>query len=242
MLHHRCANFRDLGRQRAAIRIAEHQARGTAVRGGLEGGQRVLRGVLVAIEKVLRIVDHLAAVLYQMGHGVADHRLVFRHRGAQDFGDLQFPAFSENRHHRRLRLQQQPHLRILFHCHTRPAGGTEGGQLGMLELQVFRLAEELDVLGIRARPAAFDVVDAEFVKPLRDPQLVEAGKLESFPLRAIAQGRVVEKYRFGTHSGGSAEARSVLQNGQGGRVPRCSATLAGATRLRFRVLVASRYS
>ena len=56
--------------------------------------------------------------------------------------------------------------------------------------------------GIGARPAAFDVVDAERVEALGDSQLVEAGKLESFALGAVAQGGVVEKYGFGAHRWG----------------------------------------
>jgi hypothetical protein len=55
------------------------------------------------------------------------------------------------------------------------AGGAEGGELGVLEFQLLRLAEKLHVFGIGARPAAFDVVDTEGIEPLGDAQLVEAG-------------------------------------------------------------------
>ncbi len=103
LLHH-LADLHDFGGQRAAVGIAEHEAGCPAFRRGHERGERVLGRVLVAIEKVLGIIDDLAAVLHQMGDRVADHRPVFLHRGAQDFGDLHLPAFSENGHHRRLRL------------------------------------------------------------------------------------------------------------------------------------------
>ena len=104
------ADLHDLGGQGAAVGIAEHEAGCAAFGRGFERGQRVLGRVLVAIEKVLGVIDHLAAVLHQMGHRVADHRAVFLDRGAQDFGDLHFPALAENRDHRRFRLQQQAHL------------------------------------------------------------------------------------------------------------------------------------
>jgi hypothetical protein len=52
--------------------------------------------------------------------------------------------------------------------------------------------EELDVLGIAARPAAFDVVHAEFVESLGNPQLVEDGERDSEALAAVAKRRVVD--------------------------------------------------
>ena len=65
----------------------------------------MLGRVLVTIEKVLRIIHDLAAVLDEVGDGVADHRLIFRHGGAKDFGNLQFPAFPENSDHWGLRFE-----------------------------------------------------------------------------------------------------------------------------------------
>ena len=134
---HRVADLHDFGRQRAAVGVAEHEAGGAAFRRGFEGGQRVLGRVLVAVEKMLGVIHHLAAVFHQMGHRVADHRAVFLHRGAQDFGDLHFPAFAENRDHRRLRFEQQAHLGVVLHRHIGAAGGTEGGELGVFELRGF---------------------------------------------------------------------------------------------------------
>src|SRR5690606_19341514 len=52
--------------------------------------------------------------------------------------------------------------------------------------------EEARVLRVRPRPAAFDVVDAEGVQPLRDGDLVGAGQVHVLPLRAVTQGGVVD--------------------------------------------------
>ena len=53
-------------------------------------------------------------------------------------------------------------------------------------------AEELGVLGVRARPAALDVADAEVVELPGDGQLVGDGEVQPLLLRAVAQGRVVD--------------------------------------------------
>ena len=47
-------------------------------------------------------------------------------------------------------------------------------------------------LGIRAGPAAFDVVHAEGVEPFGDPQLVRDREGDAFALRPVAEGRVVD--------------------------------------------------
>ena len=124
---------------------------------------------------MLGIIDHLAAVLHQMGHRIADHRPVFLHRGAQHFGDLHFPALAENGDHRRFRFEQHAHLRILLHRGIGAAGGAEGGEFGVLEFEVLGLAEKFDILRVGARPAAFDVIHAKRIEPARDAQFVEAG-------------------------------------------------------------------
>ncbi len=72
------------------------------------------------------------------------------------------------------------------------AGAAEGGDLRVLELELLRLAERLDVLGVGAGPAAFDVVHAEGVEPLRDAQFVGEGKVDAFALRSIAEGGIVK--------------------------------------------------
>ena len=84
-----------------------------------------------------------------------------------------------------------------------PPGHAEGDELARLELQLLRGApEELVVLRVRAGPAGFDVVDAEPVELLGDPQLVVDRERDALELRAVAQRRVVDldPRREGAHS------------------------------------------
>ena len=52
--------------------------------------------------------------------------------------------------------------------------------------------EKVFVLGIGARPPALDVLDAEMVELLGDPQLVVDRERQAFLLTAIPQGGVVD--------------------------------------------------
>ena len=56
----------------------------------------------------------------------------------------------------------------------------------MLELEVPSAGEELFVSGIRARPTAFDVVNAQLIELLGDDQLVLHRKRDGLALRAVA--------------------------------------------------------
>jgi hypothetical protein len=53
--------------------------------------------------------------------------------------------------------------------------------------------EELAVGGVRAGPAAFDVVDAEGVERFGDAALLVRGELDALGLLAVAQRRVEEE-------------------------------------------------
>src|SRR3989454_12617130 len=64
----------------------------------------------------------------------------------------------------------------------------------MLEPLVADATEELRVLGVRARPAAFEVVDAQLVQPVRDFQFVVDRKRQALALRAVSQCRVVQEH------------------------------------------------
>ena len=56
----------------------------------------------------------------------------------------------------------------------------------------FGAPEQLVVLGVGARPTRLDVVDAQPVELLGDPQLVLDGERDAFELRPVAQRRVVD--------------------------------------------------
>jgi hypothetical protein len=65
----------------------------------------------------------------------------------------------------------------------------------MLQRNCFDHPEELDVLGIRAGPPAFDEMDTEFIQLLRDTDLVLRRKTDIFRLRAVAERRVIDFQR-----------------------------------------------
>ena len=75
------------------------------------------------------------------------------------------------------------------------AGRAESRELRVLPAQRPGRGEELDVLGVRARPAALDVRHAELVEHARDPQLVGERERDVLALGTVAQGRVVEDDR-----------------------------------------------
>ena len=67
-------------------------------------------------------------------------------------------------HDRRARFAQRGDLGVVGRLDAGTAGRAERGELRVLEVQFGgRAAEELGVLGDRARPAALDEPDTEFV-------------------------------------------------------------------------------
>src|SRR5690606_32666636 len=66
----------------------------------------------------------------------------------------------------------------------------ERAQARMLQRRLPPPLEKLHVLRVGPGPAAFDVVDAEGVQPLRDADFVVGGKRDAFPLRAVSKRRV----------------------------------------------------
>jgi hypothetical protein len=67
----------------------------------------------------------------------------------------------------------------------------ECSDLGAAQLDLFDALEELGVLGVRAGPAALDIVDAEGIQLTCDLDLILSRKRQPFALGAIAQGGIV---------------------------------------------------
>ena len=117
---------------------------------------------IIAVEEVLGVVHHFFAVSPQVGYGLGNQLQVFLFGDAERAGGVQVPALAEDRDHGRTGGDQRLHVAIFFHGMTGEAGGAERGELRVLEVQFgWGAGEEVLVLGIRARPAAFDVVDAQ---------------------------------------------------------------------------------
>ncbi len=165
-------DLRQPGGHRPAVGVAQRQHVGARVLGRFERPQRVVRVGVVAVKHVLGIVDHFAPVLLQETHGVGDDLQVFFLADPQHAPHVQIPGLAENRDRRRLGLDQRPHIRVLLHRVLREARRAERAQPRMFQLQSPGPREELLVLRVRHRPAALDVVDAQFVELLGDQHLV----------------------------------------------------------------------
>ena len=189
---------RDFLRQTAAVRVAQHDALRARLLGGLPRGQRVFRLVLETVEAVFGVVDDRFAVVLQKADGVADHRQVFVRLGAQHLGDVQQPRLADDGDDRCFRVENLPHQLVLLDGDALAAGHAERGDFGVLPLAPAGLRKKFHVLGIRAGPAAFDVMHPERVELLGDAELVRDREIDAFALRTVAQGRVID-FNLGFH-------------------------------------------
>ena len=189
---------RDFVRQTAAVRVAEHDEIRARLFRRLPGGEGVFGIKLVAVEAMLGVVDDEFAVVLEEAHGVADHREIFFRRAAQDLLHMQHGSLAVDGHDGGAGLDEQAHLVVLLNGHALFARGTERREPRVFEFFLFGLGEELDVLGIAAGPAAFNVMHPERVELLGDAELVRDREIDAFALRTVAQGRVID-FDLGFH-------------------------------------------
>ena len=183
----------DLVRQRAAVRVTQHEV-GRAVRcGGFEHAQRELGVAAVAVEEVFGVEQHLHARVPQELDRVTDHRDAFIERGAQRLGDVVVPALPDDAHTPDIRVDEVAQGVVAVDLALDPTRRTERDQRAGVQRELRRhTTEELVVLGIRTRPPGLDVVHAQPVELLGDPELVLDGERDALELRAVPQRRVVD--------------------------------------------------
>ena len=200
----------DVAGQAAAVGVAQHDEVGTALGGGRDGLKRVVAVVPEAVEEVLRVVDHFAAVLPQAGHRVPDHGQVFLQPVFHHLGDVQVPALAEDGHDPGPAVDERLQLLVRVGRDTGPAGAAERRQPGVFESRRFRQLEETQVLGVRAGPSAFNVVDADVVQAQGDLELFLGAEGDVLALGAVPECRVVNEDRFHRclHRGG--KPRTVI--------------------------------
>ena len=182
----------DLPGHRAAVRVAERERLGSAAGRRAQSLDRVPGVGLVAVEEMLRVVDHAPSARLEKRDALLDHAQVLLESGTQHLRDVHVPGLAEDRADRRFRCEQGLKLRVVLGAKLGPAGRAERRDRHVLPLQVLRALEELDVLRIRARPAAFDERHPEGIQVLRDTKLVVAGQAHAFHLRAVTQRGVVD--------------------------------------------------
>ncbi len=166
-----------------------------APRAARSGRERVVAIGLVAIEEVLGVVDDLASAIDDEADRIGDHVEVLGRRRAEDLGDVQQPALAEDRDDRRFGGDQLPKVRILLGAVRAMAGHPERGEPRPLPAHRAGGREELDVLRVRAGPAAFDERHPVLVEHPGDAQLVGERQRDVLALRAVAERRVVEDDR-----------------------------------------------
>ncbi len=168
---------------------------------------------------MLGVVDHLAAAVDDEADRVRDHVEVLLRRGAEHLDDVEQPALAEDRHDRRLGRDQLAQVRVVLGPVRAVARRAEGRQLRALPADVARSLEELDVLRVRAGPAALDVGHPELVEHPRDAQLVGERQRDVLALRAVAERGVVEDDGGVAHAGTSvaAPSRSITAVAKAGR-------------------------
>ncbi len=182
----------DFSRQGATVGVAKDNAVGTAGDGGEHGRDGIGRIFLPTIDRVFAIVDDFAAMGLQESDRIADHLEVLLRGTAEDLADVEGGGLAVDGDDRGIDLEEAADLGVFGGTHTLAAGRPEGRQLGMLELDLLGAGEELDVAGIGARPAAFDVGHAEAFELSGDAQLVINGEMNALPLRAVAEGGIID--------------------------------------------------
>ena len=181
----------DLVGQRAAVGVAQHEVGRTVDDRRLDGTQRELGVRLVAVEEVLEVDEHHATLPGEELDRVGDHRRALVERRLQRFDHLVLGALGHDAHRRGVGLDQVAQGRVVVDLAAGPAGRAERHERGGRQHEFVRGAgEELDVLRVRPRPAAFDVVHTEEVELLGDAQLVVDGGRHALDLETVAQGRV----------------------------------------------------
>jgi hypothetical protein len=200
--------------EHAAVGVAEHgdvRARGD---GRVEHPERGVGVEAVAVEEVLGVEEDAPPLTREKGDGVRDHGAVLGDVGAQRALDVAAVGLGDEGHHRRLGVEQGPHLGVLRRgesCAARRAERDER-RVPQLELPGGGTREELGVLRHRPRPAALDEPDAQRVEVAGDGQLVPHRVADPLALGPVPQRGVVDvegvaeggSGRFGSgHSGGS---------------------------------------
>ena len=200
----------DVAGQAAAVGVAQHDEVGAALGGGRDGLKRVVAVVLEAVEEVLRVVDRFAAVPPQAGNRVPDHGQVLLQPVFHHLGDVQVPALAEDGHDPGPAVDERLQLLVRVGRDSGAAGAAERRQPGVFESRRFRQLEKTQVLGVRAGPSAFNVVDADVVQAQGDLELFLGAEGDVLALGAVPECRVVNEDRFHRclHRGG--KPRTVI--------------------------------
>ena len=187
----------DLVRQRAAVGVAEHDPAGAGIVGGPGAGKRVGRVRLVAVEEMLAVEQHLAALCRGRAHAVADRGEVLLVAGLERDAHVVVPGFGDEADRVGLGGEERGKARIV---RRRTAGPARHAECGDFCLERPPLGEQTRVDRIGAGIAGLDIVDAEFVEHAGDGELVGEREIDAVRLRAVAQRGVEQIKTLARHA------------------------------------------
>ena len=192
-----------------AVGVAQAQLVGAPLRRGLQGRQGEVPVVLVAVEEVLPVEDHHLAPVPQKPAALPDHAQVFLGGGLQHVVHVEFPALAEQDAHLGPRPGQGQEVGVLLGLYVLAAGAAESRQLGVLQAQLPRPAEELLVLGVRAGVPRLDVGHPQLVQQPDGGQFVLYRKGDARALGPIPQGGVQNGHACACSSSSSLSSSSI---------------------------------
>ena len=163
--------------------------------GRLRAGERIVRIGLVAVEEMLAVEQHLAALGLAAAHAVADRGEVLLERLQRD-AHVIVPGLGDEADGVGLGGEQRGEARIVRGRAAGPPGHAEGAEAGAPGRAS---AEQFGVDRVGARIAALDIVDAEPVEHRGDVTLVGEREIDAGGQRAVAQRRVEQIEAFFGH-------------------------------------------
>ena len=180
-------------RQRAAIGVAEHDKIGARIVRRFDRCQRVLRILVKAVEKMLRIVEDFPPVLFEKANGIAimqrfSSRLTPK-TSVTCSGQV-FPTIvTTGVFASRSICTWESSSTLIRPRRVIPKAAI----LRMLPFALRRFLEKRRVFRIRAGPAALNIVDPKGIQLLGHTNLIEHREGDSGALRSVPQSRVVER-------------------------------------------------
>ena len=192
LAHRRLGGRGDLGRQARAVGVAQGDVLGPGGGRGAQALERVARVVAPGVEEVFGVVDDPLPLRPAEVDRVDDHRQVLLARDLGHLLQVKAPRLADERADRRERGDQHAQGVVLLGRDPAAAGHAERADGRVLEIDAGEQAEELLLLGVGAREARLDVVDAEAVERLDDAHLLGRRQGHPLSLHAVAKGGVVE--------------------------------------------------
>ena len=149
---------------------------------------------LKTIEEVLGVEDDFGHVLLEKGDGFDDQFHIFFQRNIHRNEGVDVPRLADKGYHLCLCINEGADVGVLFRCNPLPRRAPKGHDLCGGKRDVVDFVKVLDIPGIGTGPSSFDVVNAQLIKLLRDPQLVFNGEGDILRLGSIPQGSIVDLY------------------------------------------------